>query len=66
MAYLAGGDDLPKMIPESEYRAASYEPPFEMLPTLEYEAAVECLDEVTSSGSCSDAELRTKDRRPIH
>jgi hypothetical protein len=26
---------LPKMIPESEYRAAGYEPPFEMLPTLD-------------------------------
>jgi hypothetical protein len=35
MAYVVGGEDLPKMIPESEYRAAGIEPPFEMLPTLD-------------------------------
>jgi hypothetical protein len=67
LAYVVGGEGLPKMIPESEYRARGYEPPFEILPTLdEYEAAVELVDEVTSSGSCSDAELRPKDRRPLH
>jgi hypothetical protein len=67
MAYIVGGEGLPKMIPESEYRAAGYEPPFEMLPTLdEYEAAVERFDEVMSSGSCSDAESRPEDRRLMH
>jgi hypothetical protein len=35
LAYIVGGEDLPKMIPESEYRAAGYEPPFDLLPTLE-------------------------------
>jgi hypothetical protein len=35
LAYIVGGEDLPKMIPESEYRTAGYEPPFEMLPTLD-------------------------------
>jgi putative SOS response-associated peptidase YedK len=42
LAYVVGGEGLPKMIPESEYRAADIEPPFETLPTLdEYEAAEE-------------------------
>jgi hypothetical protein len=31
MAYVVGGEGLPKMIPESEYRAAGYEPPFETM-----------------------------------
>jgi hypothetical protein len=45
LAYIVGGEDLPKMIPGSEYRAAGYEPPFEMLPTLdEFEAAEEAED----------------------
>jgi hypothetical protein len=67
LAYIVGGADLPRAIPESESRARSYEPPFEMLPTFdEYEATVERFDEVMSSGSCSDAELRPKDRRPMH
>jgi hypothetical protein len=35
LAYIVGGEGLPKMIPESEYRAAGYEPPFEILPTLD-------------------------------
>jgi hypothetical protein len=35
MAYVVGGEGLPKMIPESEYRAAGYEPPFETLPMLD-------------------------------
>jgi hypothetical protein len=35
MAYVVGGEGLPKMIPESEYRSAGYEPPFETLPTLD-------------------------------
>jgi hypothetical protein len=34
-AYVVVGDWLPRMIPESEYRAAGYEPPFETLPTLD-------------------------------
>jgi hypothetical protein len=42
LAYIVGGEDLPKMIPESEYRASGYEPPFETLPTLdEFERAQE-------------------------
>jgi hypothetical protein len=45
LAYIVGDEDLPKMIPESEYRGAGYEPPFEMLPTLdEFEAAEEAED----------------------
>ena len=35
MAYVVGGEGLPKMIPESEYRTAGYEPPFDTLPTLD-------------------------------
>jgi hypothetical protein len=35
LAYVVGGEGLPKMIPESEYRAAGYEPPFDTLPTLD-------------------------------
>jgi hypothetical protein len=35
LAYVIGGEGLPKMIPESEYRAAGIEPPFELLPTLD-------------------------------
>jgi hypothetical protein len=35
LAYIVGGEDLPKMISESEYRAAGYEPPFDLLPTPE-------------------------------
>jgi hypothetical protein len=34
MAYVVGGEGLPKMIAESEYRAAGYEPPFETLRCL--------------------------------
>jgi hypothetical protein len=42
LAYIVGGEGLPKMIPESEYREAGYEPPFETLPTLdEFERAQE-------------------------
>jgi hypothetical protein len=42
LAYVVGGAEGPKMIPESEYRAAGIEPPFETLPTLdEFEAAQE-------------------------
>ena len=65
LAYVTEG--LGVMIPEREYRARGYEPPFDILPTLdEYEAAAERFDEVTSSGNCSDAESRPKDRRPMH
>jgi hypothetical protein len=40
LAYVLGGEDMPKMIPESEHRSAGYEPPFETLPTLdEFERA---------------------------
>jgi hypothetical protein len=42
MAYVVGGEGLPKMIPESEYRAVGYEPPFEMLPTLD---DIECAEQ---------------------
>jgi hypothetical protein len=34
-AYVVVGDGLPKVIPESEYRAAGYEPPFGTLPMLD-------------------------------
>jgi hypothetical protein len=45
LAFVVGGEGLPKMIRESEYRAAGYERPFEMLPTLdEFEAAEEAED----------------------
>jgi hypothetical protein len=45
MAYVVGGESLPKMIPEREYRAAGHEPPFEMMPKLdEFEAAKEAKD----------------------
>jgi hypothetical protein len=42
MAHVVGGEGLPKMIPENEYRAAGIQPPFETLPTLdEFERAQE-------------------------